>query len=72
MSKATVERAFELARGGICRNVVDIRRALEREGYENCAEHLASASLKTQLKVAIRSCVAAPHNVDVRSLKEAR
>ncbi|RYF12909.1 MAG: hypothetical protein EOO77_16715 [Oxalobacteraceae bacterium] len=54
MQKTTVERAFELARGGVHRNVVDIRLALIREGYQDCADHLASRSLKAQLKLAIK------------------
>jgi hypothetical protein len=54
MQKNIVERAFELARGGTCRTVVDIRRVLNREGFADPAGHLASRSLKTQLKVEIK------------------
>ncbi len=54
MQKTTVERAFELARSGTCQNVRDIMYGLQREGYQSCAEHLSSGSLKKQLKLTIK------------------
>lgn len=45
----TVERAFELARGGACHNVSDIRHQLKAEGYSSYEEHLAGLSIKKQL-----------------------
>jgi hypothetical protein len=35
--KTTVERAFELARGGECHNMADIRQALANENYASAA-----------------------------------
>jgi predicted alpha/beta-fold hydrolase len=50
-----IARAFELARDGQCRNVSDIRRKLEREGYSGVDMHFRSASLKKQLAAAIKA-----------------
>jgi hypothetical protein len=47
--RGTVERAFELARGGECHNVGDIRHKLKLEGYSSYEEHLAGTSIKKQL-----------------------
>lgn len=44
-----VARAFELARGGACRSVEDIRRHLKLEGYSSYQEHLSGALIKKQL-----------------------
>ena len=44
-----VVRAFELARGGACHSVDDIRRRLKLEGYSSYQEHLSGALIKKQL-----------------------
>lgn len=51
----TVERAFELARGGVCLNMDDLRRTLKAEKYEGIDAHLGSGSLSRQLRSLIKS-----------------
>jgi chitinase len=46
----TVERAFELARSGECRNVAEIERQLKAEGFDGVAQHLQGAAIKKQLR----------------------
>jgi hypothetical protein len=48
--EGTVERAFELARSGICRSVDDIRAKLKDEGHTNIMAHFESGAFKKQLK----------------------
>jgi hypothetical protein len=45
-----VERAFELAKAGECRNPRELEQRLKWEGYEAVAAHLDSASLRKQLR----------------------
>ena len=47
--RKTVERAFQLARGGTCQSVNDIREHLKREGCTNYDEHLAGPLIRKQL-----------------------
>jgi hypothetical protein len=47
--KNTIERAFELARGGECRSINDIRQQLKIEGCANYDAHLSGLSIKRQL-----------------------
>jgi hypothetical protein len=54
MSANTVVRAFELARGGLCRNVGQIRSRLKTEGYASIQEHLEGPSIRKQLADAIK------------------
>jgi hypothetical protein len=56
-SSSTVERAFELARGGQCRSVDDIRRKLQAERCEAVEGHLSSGALKRQLLELIQQAV---------------
>jgi len=51
--KGTVERAFELARGGGCRSVDDIRRTLVAERHDSVLSHLSGPSLLRQLRAAL-------------------
>lgn len=51
--KGTVERAFELARGGGCRTVDDIRRTLVKERHDSVLSHLSGPSLLRQLRAAL-------------------
>ncbi len=45
----TVQRAFEIAKGGHCRTMEDLRQQLKRERYSNIGEHLSGPSIKRQL-----------------------
>ncbi len=47
--KSILERAFELAKGGDCHTMNDIRRALVAEQHSNIEGHLGSRSLRKQL-----------------------
>lgn len=53
--QGTVARAFELARGGECRTVNDIRRRLKIEGLESAEGHLAGGLIKKQLIAIMKS-----------------
>jgi hypothetical protein len=46
----TLERAFDLARSGECRQITDILIKLKREGYGDARRHLDGAGLQRQLK----------------------
>ena len=45
---STLERAFEIARSGLARDVEEIRRALQREGYN--AKEIEGPGLRKQLR----------------------
>ena len=49
----TIERAFQLARGGACRSIADIRSQLSAEGYDGVHSHLDGMSIKRQLNDAL-------------------
>ena len=59
-TRSTVERAFELARGGQCRSVDDIRRKLNAERFEGVEANLSSPSMKNQLKALVLVASKAP------------
>lgn len=46
----TLERAYELARGGGCRTVGDIKTALQSEGFERIQDSLYGPSLTAALR----------------------
>ena len=46
----TLERAYELARGGDCRTVTEIKQQLLAEGYERVRDSLYGPSLNTALR----------------------
>jgi hypothetical protein len=48
--RTTVERAFDLARSGDCRNLPDLIAALKRERHESVEAHLAGPSIRRDLK----------------------
>ena len=50
-----IERAFELAHGGTCATLQDVRRHLIRENYTNIDAHLAGFSIPRQLKGLLKS-----------------
>lgn len=46
----TIERAYQLAEGGDCRTVGDIKQRLQAEGHERVQENLYGASLTGALR----------------------
>ncbi|MES2288442.1 MAG: hypothetical protein V4530_01795 [Pseudomonadota bacterium] len=50
-----VERALELAAGGSCKTVGDIRRTLRRERYDLIDQFFDGRAFKQQLAVVIKS-----------------
>lgn len=46
----TLERAYELARGGGCRTVGDIKQALQSEGFERIQDSLYGPTLTAALR----------------------
>lgn len=55
MQEGTVSRAFELAKGGQCKTISDIRRRLKQEGYSAIEEHFSGPTMKKQLTSLLRS-----------------
>ena len=55
---STVERAYQLARSGTCRNVEDIRRRLTSERYESVQAHLSGVSIKRDLLALCKAALA--------------
>ena len=51
---STVARAFQIARGGTCRTVDDLRKALKAEKLDSVDSHLSSGSLTKQLRALLR------------------
>jgi murein tripeptide amidase MpaA len=50
-----IDRAFELARGGSCKSIDDIRRALVREGYTGSDLMEITARVRNELSMAWRA-----------------
>ena len=46
----TLERAYELARGGSCRTVGEIKQALQAEGFERIQDSLYGPTLTAALR----------------------
>jgi hypothetical protein len=46
---STIERAFQLARSGVCASASDIRSRLTREGFSSVNEHLGGPSIRRDL-----------------------
>ena len=46
----TLERAYELARGGGCRTVGEIKQALQSEGFERIQDSLSGPTLTSALR----------------------
>lgn len=55
----TIQRAFELARGGTCSSVEEIRARLKSEGHYSIVEHLSGPTIQRQLRTLIASARAA-------------
>lgn len=51
----TVARAFDLARGGQCKSIDDIRRKLKSEGFSSVEGHLGGSTIKKQLGALIKA-----------------
>ncbi|RYD90341.1 MAG: hypothetical protein EOP61_29790 [Sphingomonadales bacterium] len=50
-----IERAFDLARSGLYKDVPDIARQLNAEGYDGVTSRLAGPSLRKQLRELCRA-----------------
>ena len=48
-TERVLERAFELARSGTCRDLVELEVTLKREGFEQVHEHIKGPSVRKQL-----------------------
>ncbi len=46
---STLERALQLASGGQCKSVNDVRQTLRREGYDAVHQHLHGAAINRQI-----------------------
>ena len=51
---AIIERAFEIAGLGEMKDVAELTRRLNREGYEMASAHLAGPLIRAQIKSAMR------------------
>lgn len=61
----TLERAYELARGGGCRTVGEIKQALQSEGFERIQDSLYGPTLTASLrKLCLEHYIAAPGGED--------
>ncbi len=57
---SAVERAFEMARSGSCKNIDQIRSILSREGYEQ--DQIFGLQLSRQLNQALRQAKSKPRS----------
>ena len=55
MSERVLERAFELARSGRCKDMTALERQLRDEGYGNMAQQLQGPQLRRQLAALIKA-----------------
>jgi hypothetical protein len=53
--KNIIIRAFELAKGGTCETIEDIRVALKREGYLSVDDHFDGRLIQRQLRALMNS-----------------
>lgn len=60
----TLERAYELARGGSCRTVTEIKQRLQAEGYERVRDSLYGQSLNNDLRKLCQAYYVAPPATD--------
>lgn len=52
---STIERAFQLARAGVCHSIEDIRAQLNAERYDRVYEHLSGSTIQRQLRTLLIS-----------------
>lgn len=62
--QSVIERAFELAQSGTCRNVHEIGLRLKREQFASVEAHLAGASIRRQLREYCGRNAAAPASAE--------
>ena len=62
--QSTVERAFDLARNGGCRNILELRAALRSEKCDGIEAHLAGKSMVRQLQALMKAKETKPSRVD--------
>lgn len=60
----TLERAYELARGGSCRRITDIKQRLQAEGYEGVRDSLYGPALNTELRKLCQAHYVTPPTAD--------
>ncbi|RVT93366.1 hypothetical protein [Sphingomonas crocodyli] len=53
-----IERAYQLAQSGDCVSMVEIERALSREGFANVLAHMSGPSLRKDLTRMCREAAA--------------
>ena len=56
----TIERAYELARGGSCRTVSDVKQALSTEGFDRIQDALYGPTLTASLRKLCQDHYVAP------------
>jgi len=50
-----IERAFEIARSGDCRDMLDLEVRLKREGFEQVHGHISGPSVRKQLRALLEA-----------------
>jgi hypothetical protein len=60
----TIERAYELARGGACRTVGDLKQQLSSEGYDRIQDALYGPTLTAALRKLCQENYVAPEGED--------
>ena len=60
----TIERAYQLAEGGTCRTVGDIKTQLQAEGHERVQDRLYGGSLTSALRKLCTANYVAPEGED--------
>lgn len=60
----TIERAYELARGGACRTVTEIKQRLQAEGYDRVRDSLYGQALNADLRKLCQAHYIAPLAAD--------
>jgi hypothetical protein len=61
----TIERAYQLAEGGTCRTVGDIKVKLQAEGHERVQDRLYGGSLTSALRKLCTANYVAPEGEDL-------
>ncbi len=61
----TIERAYQLAEGGTCRTVGDIKVKLQAEGHERVQDRLYGGSLTSALRKLCTANYVAPEGEEV-------
>ncbi len=65
----TIERAYQLAEGGTCRTVGDIKTQLQAEGHERVQDRLYGGSLTSALRKLCTANYVAPEGEDPAAVK---